>query len=101
MGNGRTQCVEQQTLKPVVVQRPESIWNIEPMMHGMECAVQILVGVEVSVQEVLPSINDEAIDMNGGDSQDDPDGSETVGPERKKSCAYMANRNWTAGMSHQ
>lgn len=65
MGDGCAQCVEQQTLKPVVVQGPESIWNVESMMHGMECAVQILVGVEVSVQEVLPSINDEAIDIDG------------------------------------
>lgn len=65
VGDSCAQCVEQQALEPVVVQCPESIWDIQSVMHGMERPVQILVCVEVSVEEVLPSIYHKAVEADG------------------------------------
>ena len=55
-----TKGIEDESFERVVVERSESIWNVEFVMDRVEVAVQERNGVEQAVEEVLPGIHDEA-----------------------------------------
>lgn len=52
--------IKQNCFNPMVIQGCEAIRGVETMMDGVEMLVEIFVGMEKSVTEILPCIKDES-----------------------------------------
>jgi hypothetical protein len=53
------ECIEEETLKWMIVERAIRVGNIETVVAGVECSIEPLVVVHCPVQPVLPGIHDE------------------------------------------
>jgi hypothetical protein len=76
----------------VVVECAEGVGNVEPVVPGVEGAVEPLVYVEGAVEPVLPCVNYEAT-ISTSVFQ--------VGNVWSRTAAYKAQSSWRAGMNHQ
>lgn len=57
----RTKGVKDETFERVVVESAIGIWHVKFMMNHMQLPVKELVGVHPTVEEVLPCIEDKAM----------------------------------------
>jgi hypothetical protein len=67
VGDDGTEGVEKKTFNWVVVECTEGKWDIEPVVDGVEVSVEESRGVEETVQEVLPCVDEEAAMLVGRD----------------------------------
>lgn len=60
MSDDCTESVEEETFNWVIIESSEREWDIEPVVDRVEVAVEEARGVEETVEEILPSIDEEA-----------------------------------------
>src|SRR5260221_564250 len=56
-----TARIKKEALNGMVVQRTERVRYVQPMVPGVECLVQKRVHVHGAVQEILPTVDEEAV----------------------------------------
>lgn len=60
MSDHRSEGVKDESFEGVVVECSESVGHVETMVPGMDVAVEEGVGVEVTMEKVLPGVHDES-----------------------------------------